>query len=118
MPHQGEPVAWLDLRVGGHGVPIDAEVERGLRGLSGTDFIFPEFSPRGGEVDVVTRLHQQGTEFPFALVSVDIFGTQARWRDLPLEFENVQGHVLFCSDHDGDTATGLSSPAARCAVRS
>lgn len=107
VPSTGEPVAWLDLRVGGHGVPIDAEAERGLRGLSGTDFIFPEFSPRGGEVSVVTRLHQQGSRYPAAVVSVDIFGTQAHWRDLPLELEDVQGHVLFLSDHDGDAATGF-----------
>jgi hypothetical protein len=107
----GEAPAWLDLRVGGHGIPVGPELEQGLLGLSGTDFIFPAFSPVGGWASVVTRLHMQGASAPSCHLVVEVEDVSARWDGLPLPLVEVGGRVEFTWDPRRLAATTLDLEA-------
>lgn len=106
-----EAPAWLDLRVGGHGIPVGPELEQGLLGLSGTDFIFPAFSPSGGLASVVTRLHMQGASAPSCHLVVEVEDVSARWDGLPLPLVEVGGRVEFTWDPRRLAATTLDLEA-------
>jgi hypothetical protein len=107
VPHEPGAMPWLDLRVGGHGLPVDGALERGLLGLSDTDFIFPSFSPAGGLASVVTRLHMQGADAPACHLVVEVEGVQARWSGLPLPAQDVHGRIVFQWDPRRLAATSL-----------
>lgn len=106
-----EAPAWLDLRVGGHGIPVGSDLEQGLLGLSGTDFIFPAFSPSGGLASVVTRLHMQGASAPSCHLVVEVEDVSARWDGLPLPLVEVGGRVEFSWDPRRLAATTLDLEA-------
>jgi hypothetical protein len=98
----------FDLRVGGHGIPIDAELERSLHGIQGTEFIFPEFSPAGGSCAIVARLVMEpGYRHPAGDVLVEVFGAGAAWKPLPIALQSVSGQIDFLADRRGFTAAGL-----------
>ncbi|MBM3989682.1 MAG: hypothetical protein FJ298_01600 [Planctomycetes bacterium] len=103
--------AWLDLRVGGRRIPVGQELEQGLRGLSGTDFIFPSFSPSGGLASVVTRLHMQGAAAPSCQLVVEVEDVSARWDGLPLPLVEVSGRIEFAWDPRRLAATTLDLAA-------
>lgn len=106
-----EAPAWLDLRVGGHGIPVGPDLEHGLLGLSGADFIFPAFSPAGGLASVVTRLHMQGASAPSCHLVVEVEDVSAKWDGLPLPLVEVGGRVEFSWDPRRLAATTLDLEA-------
>jgi len=103
--------AWLDLRVGGHGIPVGPALEQGLHGLSGTGFIFPSFSPSGGHASVVTRLHMQGAAAQSCHLVVELEDVSARWDGLPLPLVEVLGRIEFTWDPRRLAATTLDLEA-------
>jgi hypothetical protein len=107
----------FDLRFGAHGVPIDGQVKRGLEGLEGTEFIWPDFSPSGGNASVAARLYMEEEQrTPAITVDIDLFGVDGAWLDLPVPVRGIDGHLTILADPRrpvgvgfrlrGETATG------------
>ncbi|MCC7012296.1 MAG: hypothetical protein IT454_07035 [Planctomycetes bacterium] len=107
-PLAGESLPSFDLRVGGHGIPVDAAMERALLGIPGAEFIFPEFNPSGGSASILARLvRREGYRYPAAEVVVELFGCDGEWNELPIGLRDVGGRIDFLADPRGYVATGF-----------
>jgi hypothetical protein len=75
-----------DLRFGARRIPVDGGgIPLGLRGLSGTDWIWPAFRPSGGEASFEAAMqHMHDQRGLAAAFRVRIEGTELTWEELPL----------------------------------
>ena len=75
-----------DVRFGGRRIPIDGGgIPLGLRGLSGTDWIWPAFRPAGGEAAFEAAMQHTGGEPGMSAVfRIHAEGTSVVWEQLPL----------------------------------
>lgn len=98
-PEGGPRRPLFDLRIGGHGIPVDGALREAFGGLEGTDFIWDEFSPEGGSLSVAVRLvREPHHRVPASRVSVELFGVDGRWREIPVPLDDVRGRIEFLGD--------------------
>jgi hypothetical protein len=88
------------LHLAGRRIPVDGGgIPAGLAGLSGTDWIWPAFSPRGGEVSFEALLtHRQSDVRLGARFEIDVEGLALTWDQLPLELLEMSGRLSLRFD--------------------
>ncbi len=98
-PLPSEVAPLLELRFGGHGIPVDSRLRSALEGLAGTEFIWPEFSPNGGSVSARVRISGDGkSHVPATHISADLAGVGATWSAIPAQLVDLHGTVEFNAD--------------------
>ena len=119
----GEP-ARFDIRYGGRDIPVNDDVRAALTGLSGTDFIWPTFSPDGGRATRfdarMLKPHSRpglASHFEF-----EFEGVSATYADLPVPAAELEGELDLVFDlRRASAATfavvGRTSTADRLEVR-
>lgn len=118
------PTGEWAIRYGGRGIAIDGEgIPRGLRGLPGTDWIWPAFLPTGGRASFQARM--QRTRADKGMVSsfdIEMRDSGFTWDQLPIPLSQVDGRVslLFAPEHSWAVAfeaTGKTLTSERARVR-
>lgn len=81
-----------DVRFGGRRIPVDGGgIPLGLRGLSGTDWIWPAFRPAGGEAAFEAAMQHVGQERGMSAVfRIRAEGTSVVWEELPLPVQDAR----------------------------
>lgn len=115
--------AWFDIAYGASRVPVDDQLRTALGGLRGTDFIWPSFAPRGGQVSAF-EAHMQRMRSEIGMRShfdVELAGVAAAYAPLPLPATALAGHLeLWFDAKRGSAASfaleGRTSTADRLSV--
>jgi hypothetical protein len=120
-PRPGGDRPDFDIRVGAHGVPVDARLQSALAHLRGTEFIWPSFAPEGGTASFGARLVKtEAIRHPAAKVEIDLAGVRGLWAELPVAIEGIQGRVEVTVDSRIASGSGFelygTSPTG-CRVR-
>lgn len=79
-----------DMRFGARRIPVDGGgIPLGLRGLNGTDWIWPAFSPTGGEASFEAAMqHVRDQRGLAAVFRIRVEGTNVVWQELPLPIQD------------------------------
>lgn len=79
-----------DMRFGARRIPVDdVGIPGGLRGLAGTDWIWPAFRPSGGEASFEAIMqHARDQPALAAQFRIRAEGTSVAWRGMPLPLQS------------------------------
>lgn len=103
-----ERAADFDLSYGGEAVPVDDSMRVALEGLSGTEFIWPSFSPTGGRVSFEARMVKTtAARFPAGSFAFRLEDVAAEWSEAPAPLRELGGDLHLTFDARGGFAASV-----------
>jgi hypothetical protein len=114
----GARAQW-DLGFRGRAVRVDAGLREALQALHGAEWVWPAFSPRGGEAEVEGRtVRRSDMAHPAARFGVRLRDATLSWSELPAPLSGAHGEVEVVLDARQAFGAGFAVEGASATAES